>query len=46
VVHDLPAGAKRLKQTADGILCTVVGGQVLLENNEHSGATPGRLLRV
>ena len=45
VVHDLPAGAKRLKQTADGILNTVVNGEILLTNNEHSGAVPGRLLR-
>ena len=45
VEHDLPAGAKRLKQTADGMLATVVGGQVLLENNEHTGALPGKLLR-
>jgi N-acyl-D-amino-acid deacylase len=45
VVHDLPAGAKRLKQTADGMLATVVGGQVLLSNNEHTGALPGRLIR-
>lgn len=46
VVHDLPAGAKRLKQTADGIRHTIVGGEVVLTDNEHSGATPGRLLRV
>ena len=45
VVHDLPAGAKRLKQTADGILNTVVNGEILLTNNEHSGVVPGRLLR-
>jgi N-acyl-D-amino-acid deacylase len=45
VVSDLPAGAKRLKQTADGILATVVNGQVVLENNEHTGALPGQLLR-
>jgi N-acyl-D-amino-acid deacylase len=45
VVTDLPAGAKRLKQTANGILATVVGGQVLLRNNQHTGALPGRLLR-
>ena len=41
VVHDLPAGAKRLKQTADGMLATIVGGEVLLRNNEHTGALPG-----
>jgi len=46
VVHDLPAGAKRLKQTADGMAWTVVGGEVLLDHNEHTGATPGRLLRA
>ncbi|HTK98251.1 MAG TPA: amidohydrolase family protein [Pseudomonadales bacterium] len=45
VVHDLPGGSKRLKQTADGMLATVVGGQVLLSNNEHTGALPGRLIR-
>ena len=45
VVHDLPAGAKRLKQTADGILNTVVNGEILLTNNEYSGAVPGQLLR-
>jgi N-acyl-D-aspartate/D-glutamate deacylase len=45
IVHDLPAGAKRLKQTADGLLHTIVNGEILLSNNEHSGAVPGRLLR-
>jgi N-acyl-D-aspartate/D-glutamate deacylase len=45
IVHDLPAGAKRLKQTADGIKHTLVNGQILLTDNEHSGAVPGRLLR-
>jgi len=46
VVHDLPAGAKRLKQTATGIRHTIVGGEILLTDNEHTGATPGRLLRM
>ncbi|MFT6435813.1 MAG: N-acyl-D-aspartate/D-glutamate deacylase [Candidatus Azotimanducaceae bacterium] len=45
VLNDLPAGAQRLKQTASGILNTVVNGEVFLTNNEHSGATAGRLLR-
>ena len=45
VVHDLPTGAKRLKQKATGILNTVVNGEILLTNNEHSGAVPGSLLR-
>jgi N-acyl-D-aspartate/D-glutamate deacylase len=46
VVQDLPAGAKRLKQTANGIRHTVVTGEVLLTDNVHEGASPGRLLRV
>lgn len=45
IKHDLPAGAKRLKQTADGIMHTIVNGDVLLTNNEHTGAVPGQLLR-
>ncbi|MEM7001312.1 MAG: amidohydrolase family protein [Pseudomonadota bacterium] len=45
VVNDLPAGARRLKQTAHGMAHTIVAGEVLLSNNEHTGATPGRLLR-
>jgi N-acyl-D-aspartate/D-glutamate deacylase len=45
VVTDLPAGAKRLKQTAEGIRATVVNGVVLLRENRHTGALPGRLLR-
>lgn len=45
VVNDLPAGARRLKQTADGIAATVVAGNIVLRDNEHTGALPGRLLR-
>ena len=45
VVRDLPGGAMRLKQKADGILATIVSGQVLLRNNEHTGAYPGQLIR-
>src|SRR5579863_1567543 len=43
--YDLPAGARRLKQKATGIAATIVNGEVLLRNNEHTGALPGRLLR-
>ena len=45
VVHDLPAGARRLKQQANGFLATVVNGETVLRHNEHTGALPGRLLR-
>ena len=45
VVHDLPGGARRFKQTADGIRATVVNGEVLLRDNVHTGAVAGQLLR-
>jgi N-acyl-D-amino-acid deacylase len=43
--YDLPAGARRLKQKASGLLATVVNGQVVLRNNEPTGALPGQLIR-
>jgi N-acyl-D-amino-acid deacylase len=45
LVHDLPAGARRLRQKASGIMATIVNGEVVLRDNEHTGALPGRLLR-
>jgi N-acyl-D-amino-acid deacylase len=45
VVTDLPAGAKRLLQKADGMAATIVNGQVLLRDNEPTGNLPGKLLR-
>ena len=45
VVYDLPAGAQRLKQMADGISATVINGQGVLRDNQHTGALPGQLLR-
>jgi N-acyl-D-aspartate/D-glutamate deacylase len=45
VVNDLPAGAQRLKQYAEGIKATVVNGETVLRDNEPTGALPGRLLR-
>jgi N-acyl-D-aspartate/D-glutamate deacylase len=43
--NDLPGGAKRRKQLAQGIEWTVVNGQVLLERGEHTGAYPGKVAR-
>ena len=45
VVNDLPAGARRLKQKSVGIKATVVNGEVLMRDNEHTGALPGQLIR-
>jgi N-acyl-D-amino-acid deacylase len=43
--HDLPASAQRLIMKSQGIEATIVGGQILMRNCEHSGRLPGRLLR-
>ncbi len=45
VVHDLPNNGWRVRALADGVLCTVVNGEVLIDNGNHTGATPGRVLR-
>ncbi len=43
--NDLPGGGRRLVSEARGVAFTIVNGQVLFENNQHSGALPGRVLR-
>lgn len=45
VEKDLPGGAKRLVQKADGIAATVVNGAVALENGESTGDHAGQVLR-
>lgn len=45
VEHDLPAGAVRLVQKSAGIASTIVAGEVVMRDGEHTGALPGRLLR-
>jgi len=45
VVHDLPAGGRRLIQRADGYVATVVAGQITYRHGEPTDALPGRLLR-
>jgi N-acyl-D-aspartate/D-glutamate deacylase len=45
IVHDLPAGGKRLVQRADGYATTLVAGTPVFEHGEHTGAMPGRLVR-
>lgn len=45
VSYDLPAGAKRLLQRADGYVATIVSGVVTYRNGEATGALPGRLVR-
>jgi N-acyl-D-aspartate/D-glutamate deacylase len=45
VRHDLPAGAAHLHQAATGYAATVVNGQVLMRDGQHTGTYPGRVLR-
>jgi len=45
LVHDLPAGGRRLMQTAEGYRATVKRGVVTFEDGEHTGAVPGGLVR-
>ena len=40
VVHDFPIGAKRIKEPAEGIIATVVNGEVLMEGDRHTGTLP------
>ena len=45
VEADLPGGARRLVQKAEGIAATIVNGEVTLENGKPTGRLPGALLR-
>ena len=45
IVHDLPAGGRRLLQRADGYRHTIVAGQEIMCNGQATGAMPGKLLR-
>jgi N-acyl-D-aspartate/D-glutamate deacylase len=45
VVADLPTGASRVIQRADGYVATIVAGEVIARDGEETGARPGRLLR-
>jgi N-acyl-D-aspartate/D-glutamate deacylase len=46
LIHDLPAGGKRLVQRVDGYRATLVSGVPIFENGEDTGARPGRLVRA
>ena len=43
--HDLPAGGRRLDQTADGYVATIVSGEIIAENGVPTDARPGKLVR-
>jgi N-acyl-D-aspartate/D-glutamate deacylase len=45
IIFDLPAGGRRMFQGAQGYLATIVSGEVIMENGQYTGATPGALIR-
>ncbi|MFT5439230.1 MAG: N-acyl-D-aspartate/D-glutamate deacylase [Alphaproteobacteria bacterium] len=45
MVHDLPLGAKRLIQKADGYVATVKSGEITYRDGEATDALPGGLVR-
>ena len=45
MVHDLPAGGRRLVQRAEGYRWTVKSGEVIYEDGEATGSMPGKLIR-
>ncbi|HET8613431.1 MAG TPA: amidohydrolase family protein, partial [Sphingomonas sp.] len=45
VQWDLPAGGRRLVQSAEGFDATIVSGVITYRNGQATGARPGRLVR-
>lgn len=46
LLHDLPAGGKRLIQEVEGIRATLVKGVLVVQDGQLTGARPGRVLRL
>ena len=44
--YDLPGGGRRLVVPAHGVMYTVVNGEVLYEDQQHTGSMPGQVLRA
>ena len=45
MVYDLPSGARRLMQEAEGYVATIVSGEVIYRHGKPTGALPGKLVR-
>lgn len=45
IIYDLPAGGRRMFQTAQGYRATLVNGEVVMEDGVATGALPGKLIR-
>ncbi|MBV8454311.1 MAG: amidohydrolase family protein, partial [Deltaproteobacteria bacterium] len=44
-VNDLPGGAPRLIERSQGIIWSIIGGEVVFANNEYQGVMPGQVLK-
>ena len=42
MIYDLPAGGRRFMQRAHGYRARIFSGEVTMENDEPTGAYPGR----
>jgi N-acyl-D-aspartate/D-glutamate deacylase len=45
LTYDLPGGARRIVQGAEGFKATVINGVLTFSDGDHTGAASGRLLR-
>jgi N-acyl-D-amino-acid deacylase len=45
VIHDLPAGGRRITQDAEGYVATYVAGTAIRRDGRDTGARPGKLIR-
>jgi N-acyl-D-aspartate/D-glutamate deacylase len=45
MLYDLPTGARRLMQDADGYVATLKSGRVIYREGQATGELPGRLIR-
>ena len=44
-VYDFPNGAGRYTQPGRGFRATICNGEIILENDTHTGERPGRIIR-
>ena len=44
LARDFPAGTERYIVEAEGYVATLVNGQVMMEDNKHTGALPGHVI--
>lgn len=45
MVYDLPSGARRLMQEAEGYVATIASGEIIYRDGQPTGALPGKLVR-